>query len=205
MAKVKNSNDSAKNKSIRPALTPEARENQLIYLATELAEQQLRDGTASSQVITHYLKLGSTKERIEKEILLKQKELISAKTEALQSAKRIEELYRIGYTGTEGDMFLELDFSDETILMLHILVYGKATNNSTLFLKRFLDILDRFMLGSIEGNKTSRRRISMNESTLNKQNNRIEEYGGRKLDINSTVLEGLKEASPVESGRVLEF
>lgn len=81
------------NTKIRPALTPEARENQLIYLATELAEQQLRDGTASSQVITHYLKLGSSKERIEKEILEKQKDLISAKTEALQSAKRIEELY----------------------------------------------------------------------------------------------------------------
>ena len=60
-------------------MTPEARENQLIYLATNLAEQQLKDGTASSQVITHYLKLGSTKERIEKEILEKQKELISAK------------------------------------------------------------------------------------------------------------------------------
>ena len=93
MAKVKNTTNSDKKKSIRPALTPEARENQLIYLATELAEQQLRDGTASSQVITHYLKLGSTKERIEKEILEKQKELISAKTENLKSAKRIEELY----------------------------------------------------------------------------------------------------------------
>lgn len=90
MAKVKNT--TAKS-NIRPALTPEARENQLIYLATELAEQQLRDGTASSQVITHYLKLGSTKERIEKEILEKQKELISAKTENLRSARRIEELY----------------------------------------------------------------------------------------------------------------
>lgn len=94
MAKVTNGKSKPKNvNDIRPALTPETRENQLIYLATELAEQQLRDGTASSQVITHYLKLGSTKERIEKEILEKQKELISAKTEALQSAKRIEELY----------------------------------------------------------------------------------------------------------------
>ena len=94
MAKVTNGKPKPKNvNEIRPALTPEARENQLIYLATELAEQQLRDGTASSQVITHYLKLGSTKEKIEKEILEKQKELISAKTEALQSAKRIEELY----------------------------------------------------------------------------------------------------------------
>lgn len=93
MAKVKTTKTSDVSKNIRPALTPEARENQLIYLATDLAEQQLRDGTASSQVITHYLKLGTTKERIEKEILEKQKELITAKTEALQSAKRIEELY----------------------------------------------------------------------------------------------------------------
>lgn len=93
MAKVKTTKTSETNKKIRPALTPEARENQLIYLATDLAEQQLKDGTASSQVITHYLKLGTTKERIEKEILEKQKELITAKTEALQSAKRIEELY----------------------------------------------------------------------------------------------------------------
>ena len=82
-----------KEQKIRPALTPEARENQLIYLATNLAEQQLKDGTASSQVITHYLKLGSSKEKIEKEILERQKELITAKTEALQSSKRIEELY----------------------------------------------------------------------------------------------------------------
>lgn len=65
----------------------------MISLAIDLAEQQLIDGTASSQVITHYLKLGSTKERIEKEILEKQKELIAAKTEALQSAKKVEELY----------------------------------------------------------------------------------------------------------------
>jgi len=93
MAKVKTTKTSDVTKNIRPALTPEARENQLIYLATDLAEQQLKDGTASSQVITHYLKLGTTKERIEKEILEKQKELITAKTEALQSAKRIEELY----------------------------------------------------------------------------------------------------------------
>jgi hypothetical protein len=65
----------------------------MIALAVDLAEKQLMEGTASSQVITHYLKLGSTKERIEKEILEKQKELISAKTEALQSAKTVEELY----------------------------------------------------------------------------------------------------------------
>lgn len=77
----------------RPALTPDARENQLISLAVDLAEQQLRDGTASSQVITHYLKLGSSKERIEKEILLEQRELVRAKTEQLHSQKRSEELF----------------------------------------------------------------------------------------------------------------
>lgn len=93
MRKVNNDASSDSSKKIRPALTPEARENQMISLAVDLAERQLMDGTASSQVITHYLKLGSTKERIEKEILEKQKELIEAKTESLQSAKRIEELY----------------------------------------------------------------------------------------------------------------
>ena len=92
MAKVKTSSDSNKNK-MRPALTPEARENQMIFLATELAEQQLRDGTASSQVITHFLKLGSSKEKLEHEILKEQKKLITAKTESIESSKRIEELY----------------------------------------------------------------------------------------------------------------
>ncbi len=93
MPKKKESTSKGTSKKMRPATTPEARENQLISLAVDLAEKQLIEGTASSQVITHYLKLGSTKERIEREILEKQKELIEAKTENLQSAKRIEELY----------------------------------------------------------------------------------------------------------------
>lgn len=91
MAKVKSSTKT--NKRIRPALTPEARENQLISLAVDLAEKQLIEGTASSQVISHYLKLGSTKERLEKEKLEEENKLLRARTEALQSAKRIEELY----------------------------------------------------------------------------------------------------------------
>lgn len=85
--------ESEPERSSRPALDPEARENQLISLAVDLAEKQLREGTASSQVISHYLRLGSTKERIEREILEKQKELIEAKTENLKSAKHVEELY----------------------------------------------------------------------------------------------------------------
>ena len=90
MAKVKSNGSSRK---IRPALTPEARENQMISLAVDLAEKQLMEGTASSQVITHYLKLGSTKERLEKEKLEEENKLLKARTEALQSAKRVEELY----------------------------------------------------------------------------------------------------------------
>lgn len=84
------------NKSIiksRPGLTPESRENQLISLAIDLAEKQLRDGTASSQVISHFLKLGSTNNMLEKTILEKQTALLTAKTEAIKSAKVIEELY----------------------------------------------------------------------------------------------------------------
>lgn len=77
----------------KKAIDPDARQEQLISLATDLAEEQLRNGTASSQVITHYLKLATQKERLERELLSKQVELAAAKTEALQTAKRIEELY----------------------------------------------------------------------------------------------------------------
>lgn len=80
-------------KKMRPALSPEARENQLISLAVDLAEQQLRDGTASAQVITHYLKLGATTARLEKEKLEHENELLKAKTKALESEARVEELY----------------------------------------------------------------------------------------------------------------
>lgn len=91
MTRVKESSTKS-TKAIRPALTPEARENQMIALAVDLAEQQLREGTASSQVITHYLKLGSTKERLEKEKLEEENKLLRAKTENIKSMKRSEEL-----------------------------------------------------------------------------------------------------------------
>lgn len=93
MAKRKPQDEDSNTYKSPPAMSPEARENQLIALAVDLAEKQLRDGTASSQVISHYLKMASTKERIEKDILEKQKELIEAKTENLKSQKRVEELY----------------------------------------------------------------------------------------------------------------
>lgn len=89
MAKVK----TKETKKMRPALTREARENQLISLATDLAEEQLRNGTASSQVVTHYLKLGSSKAEQELEKLKMENEYLRAKTKALDSAEEIKVLY----------------------------------------------------------------------------------------------------------------
>ena len=77
----------------RPAFTPEARENQLISLAVDLAEQQLLNGTASAQVITHYLKLGTANARLEKEKLERENKLLEAKTKAIESSEKIEALY----------------------------------------------------------------------------------------------------------------
>ena len=81
-----------------PATTPESRENQLIAAAVDLAEQQIREGTASSQVLTHYLKLGTTRERLEQERLRRENELLTAKVESLASAGRVEELYKNALT-----------------------------------------------------------------------------------------------------------
>lgn len=92
MPKVK-TNMSNSSKKMRPALSPEARENQLISLAVDLVEQRLIDGTASSQETTHFLKLATTKARLEKEILEKQKELMVAKTEQIRSEQHKEERY----------------------------------------------------------------------------------------------------------------
>lgn len=97
MGKAKTTGSTGTTRRMRPALTPEARENQLVALAVDLAEKQLMEGTASSQVITHYLKIGSTRERLEKEILEKQKDLMDAKTQAMQSVQRMEELYHTAF------------------------------------------------------------------------------------------------------------
>ena len=116
MRRVKTVSTSEPKKKTRPALSPEARENQLISLATDLIEQRLRDGTASSQETTAIIKGSLAKSRLEVEILKKQKELIEAKTEALHSAKRIEELYTNAlsamrkYNGQESDDFEDEDY-----------------------------------------------------------------------------------------------
>lgn len=81
-------------KPMRPAITPEGREKQMISLAVDLAEKQLREGTASSQVITHYLKMGSTREKLERERLIEENKKLRAQTEELQARKVTEELYK---------------------------------------------------------------------------------------------------------------
>lgn len=91
----------------RTATTDEGRESQLISMAQDLAERQLLEGTASSQVITHFLKIGSTRERIEQERLKREVELLEARVESLQSASRIEHLFEDamkafrGYSGQD--------------------------------------------------------------------------------------------------------
>lgn len=80
-------------REMRPAFTPEARESQLISLAADLVEQRLRDGSASSQEVTHFLKLGTRKEVLEREKLEAENILLQAKTDNLKSQARVEELY----------------------------------------------------------------------------------------------------------------
>lgn len=77
----------------RPALNPDSRENQLISLAMDVAEQQMRDGTASPQLIAHFLKLGSSENRFKMRKLQREIDLLEAKKESLESSQRIEEMY----------------------------------------------------------------------------------------------------------------
>lgn len=85
--------DISKEPKRRAFITDEAREAYLISLAYDLVEKRLIEGTATSQETTHFLKLGSSKERLEKEIMEKQKFLMEAKTEQIKSQKQVEELY----------------------------------------------------------------------------------------------------------------
>lgn len=113
-AKVSNASDSVLPPT-RPALTPQARENQLIALAIDRAEQQLREGTASSQVITHFLKLATTKEVLEKEKLENENKLLMAKVKALEAQEhgdaKYEEVLRAlrTYNGQAVDYYDDPD------------------------------------------------------------------------------------------------
>lgn len=93
MARQKAKKADEKPPKFRPASSPENRENQLTSLAYDLAEERLRNGTASAQEIVYFLRIGSIREKKELEMMGKKNELMNAKTEALQSAKKVEELY----------------------------------------------------------------------------------------------------------------
>jgi hypothetical protein len=93
MAPRRQSRQSRQTYQRRPAVTPEGREQQLISSAIDLAEKQLTEGTASAQVITHFLKLASTREQLEQERLKNENLVLSKKVEQMDSARRIEELY----------------------------------------------------------------------------------------------------------------
>lgn len=101
-----------------PAETPEGRESQLIAAAVDLAEKQLLDGTASPSVITHYLRLASGRERLEREKLQRENEVLRAKADAYESNRKTEELYTKAieamrsYSGQVDDDLVSLDDSD---------------------------------------------------------------------------------------------
>lgn len=95
-----------------PATTREAREAQLIALAEARAEQQLRDGTASSQVICHYLNLNTEKTKLERDKLKRENVLLKAKTEALASEKRVEELYSNAIKAFKGYQYRDPAMED---------------------------------------------------------------------------------------------
>lgn len=111
MAKTKK--EVVKKKTRPPALTPEAKENQLISLAIDRAEQQLLDGTASAQVIVHFLKMASSKDKLEREKLEKENELLKAKTESLQSQKNTEELYKNALNAMRAYSGIEVEEDDD--------------------------------------------------------------------------------------------
>jgi len=115
MAKAKSKPSSESDVRIRPALTPEVEEMQMTALAMDCARQQLQDGTASSQVITHFLKRGSERERLELERLREENKLLRAKTEALESAKELKELYADAIKAMKrysGNVEAEEDYDD---------------------------------------------------------------------------------------------
>lgn len=93
MAKVKVTGSDPSSKPLRPALTPESRENQMISLAVDQAEKQLREGTAPAQIVVHYLKLGTTIAKLEKEKMLAEIELQKAKAKNLDREDESRELY----------------------------------------------------------------------------------------------------------------
>lgn len=119
--------------------------------------------------------------------------------------KKLDEISRLGYTGEGQEKYcLRLEFVDSTTIMLHMDIMGKMTSNSTLFFKKFLEVLDAVVLGTVDEKISSRRRVSINNATPDAQHSE-QKTEGRKLDLGNSIIEGLRNATPVESGRVIEL
>lgn len=119
--------------------------------------------------------------------------------------KKLDEISRLGYTGEGQEEYcLRLEFVDSTTIMLHMDTMGKMTSNSTLFLKKFLEVLDAVVLGTVDEKISSRRRVSVNSATPDAQHSE-QKTEERKLDLGNSIIEGLRNATPVESGRVIEL
>jgi hypothetical protein len=94
MASRRTNGPEPKGRKRPPATTPEIKENQMIALAVDLAEKQLKEGTASAQVISHYVRLGSSREKLEQERLRRENDVLIAKVDLMASAKKTEEMYK---------------------------------------------------------------------------------------------------------------
>lgn len=103
----------------RPATTREERERQVISKAVDLAERQIEEGVASAQVITHYLKLGSSREHLEQEKIRKESHLLDMKREVLESERRVESLFEEalkafkGYSGQDTSQDDDEDYYED--------------------------------------------------------------------------------------------
>lgn len=102
-----------KRPKFRPATTPEGREAQLVSMAIDLVEKQIQDGTVSSQVLTHYLKLGSTREKLEQDRLRRENDVLAAKLESMASAKRVEELYEQALNAMKSYAGQKIEYYDD--------------------------------------------------------------------------------------------
>lgn len=119
--------------------------------------------------------------------------------------KKLDEISRLGQMGNDQEkLYLRLEFVDGTAIILHMDIMGKMTSNSTLFLKKFLEVLDAVVLGTVDEKISSRRRVSVSNATSDAQHSE-QKTEGRKLDLGNSIIEGLRNATPVESGRIIEL
>lgn len=120
--------------------------------------------------------------------------------------KKINDIVKIGYTGYgDSENYMRLCFSDDTAIGLRMCMYDKFTSNPDLFFKKFLIVLDAVLLGKTDERIASRRRVSVNEDAQPSARTNDESVEIRKVDISSTILQDLKDATPVEPGRSLDL